>query len=485
MTFRDRVSFSAGNLRRMKLRTSLTSGGIMIAIAAFVAMLSFGAGNEAYVAKQFDDLGLLTTIQVFPKTGTASQDSSPPLDKEAIERFAAIPGVRLVYPYEAFAVTFRMGDSTIETKAQGLPVPASQTKLFSHLEAGHGFVADSSSGVILSHDLIEKCGVTNPDSAIGKRVIISVKVSRLDSALSHLISDKGVSLLDRAKRHPADSLLKREYLKKTFRAELAEIFRRLTSGFINARATVSETLTVSGVRPRRQMGGLKIEPAIIPAPVATRFSASGFNGNPADLFMALSNGTLFQGSGQDNGKNYPQVTVDFDPKTPYRSVRDSIEACGYRTFSFAARFEEIQKTFVYIDLALALIGLIALSTASLGIINTMVMSTSERRREIGILKSLGADQNDIRVLFLFESGIIGFLGTTAGIIFGWLIARGASAITQAYMQSHGFQRMELFAMPPWIVMIALGVGVSVSVAAGLYPAVRASRVDPVEALRSE
>jgi putative ABC transport system permease protein len=115
----------------------------------------------------------------------------------------------------------------------------------------------------------------------------------------------------------------------------------------------------------------------------------------------------------------------------------------------------------------------------------MVMSITERRKEIGILKSLGADDSDIRALFLVESGIIGLMGTVGGICFGWLIARVASAVAQAYMKSQGVPAIDLFALPPWLVLIALATGVAVSVLAGFYPAARAARVDPVEALRGE
>ena len=132
-----------------------------------------------------------------------------------------------------------------------------------------------------------------------------------------------------------------------------------------------------------------------------------------------------------------------------------------------------------------MIGLIALITASLGIVNTMVMSITERRREIGVLKSLGADELDIRWLFLVESGVIGVLGTTAGILCGWTITRIVSAIAQAYMRNQGIPPMDLFALPAWLISISLAVGIGVSVIAGFYPAARAARVDPVEALRND
>ena len=166
-------------------------------------------------------------------------------------------------------------------------------------------------------------------------------------------------------------------------------------------------------------------------------------------------------------------------------VSDSIEALGFRTFSFAAQFKEISRFFFYFDMFLGIIGLIALITASLGIVNTMVMSIIERKREIGLLKSLGADERDIRILFLFESGVIGALGALTGIFFGWLITRLASLVARAIMARQGVEEMELFALPVWLILTAFLFGLIVSLLAGFYPASRAARVDPVEALRNE
>ena len=162
-----------------------------------------------------------------------------------------------------------------------------------------------------------------------------------------------------------------------------------------------------------------------------------------------------------------------------------MEKLGFSEFRFAQEFEELQKFFFYFDLALSVVGLIALITASLGIVNTMVMSITERKREIGILKSLGADEGEIRGLFLVESGVIGVFGTIGGIALGWMIARIVSFIAQAYMRKEGIPEMELFAMPLWLILIALAVGVGVSMLAGFYPAARAARVDAVEALRND
>jgi putative ABC transport system permease protein len=88
-------------------------------------------------------------------------------------------------------------------------------------------------------------------------------------------------------------------------------------------------------------------------------------------------------------------------------------------------------------------------------------------------------------LFLVESGLIGALGTAVGILTGWVLTRIISFIAQIFMRNQGMPEMDLFALPPWLLLIAIAIGIGVSILAGSYPAARAARVDPVEALRGE
>ena len=488
MTFRDLVVVSAGNMWRMKLRATLTIAGVVIAIAAFVSMLSFGAGNQEYIENEFNELGLFSTMQVMPKNKESASDTTiyKKLDSGSLEQLALVPGVNLVYPYEAFSVNVTFGDSSIDSRAQALPSTAIQTKLFSRLVAGAAFDSNNSRQVIISETLMNKLGITAPDSAIGKELSISVRVSTIDSGLAHILVDNGESMLDRAKRIHYDSLLHSKYRGRVIRTEVNEVLRRFLNGFTKAKETISDTLVICGVRETMGSGGrLRVEPVSMPIETATKFTTKGFSGSPIEIFSAMSSGTLLTEPDDNSGKTFSQVTLDFNPKIPYKTIRDSVEGLGFRTFSFAAEFEKIQQVFIYFDLALGVVGLIALITASLGIVNTMVMSINERRREIGVLKSLGADDSDIRRLFLIESGVMGVLGTAGGILFGWIITRIVSAIAQAYMKSEGIPPLDLFALPVWLILIALGIGVGVNMLAGWYPAARAARVDPVAALRNE
>jgi putative ABC transport system permease protein len=487
MTSADMLRISFGNMWRMKLRTFLTVAGIVIAIAAFVSMISFGAGNQQNIEREYNKLGLFTTMQVYPKESKNDSGvvSKKKLDKKALDQIGSLPGVNLVYPYDAFDVKIRFGDSVVTSRAQAISSNAVQTKLFSNLSSGNSFTADSLKQLIVSSDLVKKLGIALPDSIVGKQLIVSVQVSQLDSGLTHIIREGGVSLWDRIKKIHFDSLLDKNYRNKIIRNEVNGVVQRFINGFMNAQETISDTLVVCGVRNASPMGRSRIESVILPIATAEHFRSTGFSGNPIDLFTSISSGNFLMQSEDENGKSYPQITIDFDSHVPYENIKNSVEALGYKTFSFAEQFNEIQKFFFYFDMALGVVGLIALITASLGIVNTMVMSIIERKREIGILKSLGADERDIGILFLFESGVIGIVGTVLGIFIGWLITRLVSIIAQSYMSNQGIPSMDLFALPLWLIIISLVVGVGVSVLAGSYPASRAAKVDPVEALRND
>jgi putative ABC transport system permease protein len=252
-------------------------------------------------------------------------------------------------------------------------------------------------------------------------------------------------------------------------------------------ASVSDTLTITAIAPENEHHGWQTSPLVIPERTARRLSTGGIvtSGNPADLLMSMREGTLFDSEGDFDSKSYPRVTLVLEPLANHKTVKDSVQAMGFKAFSFAEQFEEMQRFMVYYYLGLGVIGIIALITAALGIINTLVMSITERRREIGILKSLGGYENDIRMLFLVESAAIGAVGAAAGIVVGWIGTRVVALIMRIIMEREDIPAFDPFAMPVWLIVLALIFGVFVSVLAGLFPASRASKVDPVEALRTE
>jgi putative ABC transport system permease protein len=166
-------------------------------------------------------------------------------------------------------------------------------------------------------------------------------------------------------------------------------------------------------------------------------------------------------------------------------VQDKIKAMGYSAFSLNDLLQNAKRAFLIIDILLSVIGSIALAVSSLGIVNTMVMSILERTREIGIMKAIGGSDRDIRKIFLIEATTIGLLGGMAGIALGWLVGRVINFGANVYIERQGGEAGNLFSMPFWLIAGAIGFSVLVSLIAGSYPARRAARLDPIQALRHD
>jgi putative ABC transport system permease protein len=129
---------------------------------------------------------------------------------------------------------------------------------------------------------------------------------------------------------------------------------------------------------------------------------------------------------------------------------------------------------------------VALVVAALGIINTLLMAVLERYREIGTYKALGASNGDIRLLFLTEAGLVGLLGGLGGLLLGWVVSMVLGLVVNEYARQQGVhQAVVAFAFPWYLLGGAVLFAVVISVLAGVYPASRAARVDPIRALRGE
>ena len=169
--------------------------------------------------------------------------------------------------------------------------------------------------------------------------------------------------------------------------------------------------------------------------------------------------------------------------THYRANSSSVP--GDPTFSLLDLTRNLRRLFAILDLLLGIFGSLALAVASLGIINTLVMAILERRREIGVLKALGASDKDVRQLFFAEAGVMGLLGGVLGVVLGWGIGHAIQLATNYYLSQQQIPPEDIWSVPVWLVASAIAFSLLVSLAAGIYPASRAARLDPVEALRYE
>jgi putative ABC transport system permease protein len=171
--------------------------------------------------------------------------------------------------------------------------------------------------------------------------------------------------------------------------------------------------------------------------------------------------------------------------TKVSAVEAAIKKMGFATFSLFDTTRNLRLFFTVFDLLLGIFGGLALVVATLGIVNTLVMAILERRREIGVLKALGAADQDVRQLFFSEAAVMGLLGGVFGTGLGWAIGRALTFGTDLYLQRRNLPAVNVSLVPWWLALGAVAFAVGVSLVAGIYPASRAARLNPVEALRYE
>ncbi len=180
---------------------------------------------------------------------------------------------------------------------------------------------------------------------------------------------------------------------------------------------------------------------------------------------------------------FDEVKVKIADQKQLESVRDSIIEKGFTVMALTDTVDQANKIFTVIQIMLALFGIVALAVSAIGMFNTMTIALLERTNEIGTMKAIGATNKEIQLLFLTESIIIGFLGGIGGIIIGFLGAYMANSGFNLLARSLGGQPVDVFYTPLWFVIFILVFSTLVGLVTGVYPASRASRLNPLVALR--
>ena len=175
-----------------------------------------------------------------------------------------------------------------------------------------------------------------------------------------------------------------------------------------------------------------------------------------------------------------------------RSLNDTVQLVNwldsqeYDVESLQMMLDMANRGMIIIQTMLGSVGTVALLVASIGIANTMIMAVYERTKEIGILKAVGAAPGQIRALFVVEASLIGLLGGVLGIVSGWLLGKGLNVLILEILR---WQEVPMegtfFVVSWWLVLAALAFATLVGLLAGLYPAARAARLPPLDALRYE
>lgn len=450
---RDLTDLALRNLRESILRNALTTLGVAVGVASLVAMLSLGVGLQQLAAKRLSQSGLFDTVLVTPKNAFRGMgrpqrepESDKParvLDDDARKEMENLPNVIEVYPQIRFFTEVRFNNKPFATVVAGMPDSSRNSGSFDGMQ-GNFFSSTTANEAILQIEFAKDLS-DNPSSLVGQDLVLRyAERQALPSATTNI--DAPVN--------PAE-----------------------TSGGGFSVVPKELRLKIVGIvetEPAAGYGGYGNARLLMPLATASTLRAAQVN-DLRDIVRDSNSGKTAYASLSIRAKSPSQVDA----------LETSIKKMGFNAFSLLDASKSLRTFFSVFDLLLGIFGSLALAVATLGIVNTLVMAILERRREIGVLKALGAADSDVQQLFFVEAGVMGFFGGIFGVLFGWLLGRAITFGTNVYLQRQNLNPIELSSVPWWLVFSALAFAILVSLAAGLYPASRAAKLNPVDALRYE
>ncbi len=181
--------------------------------------------------------------------------------------------------------------------------------------------------------------------------------------------------------------------------------------------------------------------------------------------------------------NYLETKVKVSESAYLSDVRSEIMEMGFFVSALADTIDQAKKIFKIVQIVLGLFGLVALVVSSIGMFNTMTVMLLERTNEIGIMRSIGVSKRDIKKLFLFEAMVMGFLGGIGGVILGILGGEIANLAMNVLAKNFGGQSIDLFARPLWFLGVILISSTFIGFLTGVFPARRAGKLNPLDALK--
>jgi ABC-type antimicrobial peptide transport system permease subunit len=498
MSFFDILQLALRNLRQAKLRAFLTTMGVIVGVAVIVTMVSFGLGLQRNMLSRFKALDLFNEIQVFGRSLSAlvstraqsraarnenegrdrrsrlKPDVQPTriLDDDAVAEISTIPGVSYVEPSLMTATYVRVnGHSQIESIG-GASIPNASSR-FEKFIAGHMISSANADEAVVKGTFARDFGFEKPEDAIGKTIEF------LAAANESSRQSPGGSSTDKEAE---------EDLPNFFGLPLED--DRSREG--GCGGLVAKTFRIVGVlspeiKEGAGQGGLRglFPDARIYIPLAAAHEWSIEHRGPMSqvaLALARESGSL----GTSESEGYDSAVVRVNNPVALTGVRKRLTELGFGSFSIVDQLEQFRTVFLILDSVLGLLGGISLLVASFGIANTMIMSILERTREIGIMKAIGAEDREIKLIFFVEAAVLGLCGGVIGVLGAWAIDGIANRLAYRFiLKPQGASFVDFFSLPPWLTAGAILFALIVSILAALYPAARAARIDPVKALRHD
>jgi len=455
MKFVDQIRMARGNLRRQKGRTRLTMTSIVIGAFAVIAVLTITFAANSAVTRYFESTGRMLAIDLF------SYGNTPITDAQVAE-LENLPGVERVSPRINlyFFRGLESGDVTVRSFSAVGELPNGTT----------------SYPVLAGRELTE--------SDEGPVALIAQDIARafVGDDLESIVGTELTLVTDEYYRGP-------NQLQENCNDQTGEC------------EPVMIPFTVAGVIDTRQEVVFSLGFARAQS-VSTYYidvgSCEGYeNYSPGS---SCENGLLIDSYDSVADFGYPNLRIRAESVDTIPTIAQAlVSQFGMSNQlditqeqsdqSFVIGREDLQQILSFtrtLSLALLAIGGISLLVSAIGVINTMLMATLERTREIGVMRAIGASRSDITRIFTVEAGLLGFLGGVWGLAIATIVLVGISLLTNGF-ETFGYQLglAELIFTGIAPASIVVGLTTLMGILSGVIPARRAARMNPVDSLRYE
>lgn len=449
MKINEYIKMGFSNLNKRKFRTFLTSFAVAIGVMLIITMVSLVKGVENLIIDLTSEFNSINTISLLPNK---YEDLSAEVETNDKEDTSVEPNAKKITKSTLDTLTKR---KDIEDVVVSFETNATSLKLN------------------------DKKVSTFDISAIDTNYKFYSKLTE-DSAKAKLNKKDIKVLLDG--RFPKDNKSNEIVVTESLMKKL---------GYKKAKDIIGKDLEIIS---DRSISTLKEEPLTLKAKIVGIVNKDIDSGDTAKTTVAVANkiNTFFY---RDNNYTYEKVgasnvSVNVNSADNVKTVNTYInKKLGYMTMSMEDISQSVKSIFIVIKSVLAMGGIIVLFVASLGVINTMVMSIHERTRSIGVMKAVGASKKDIKNIFLVESGVIGFIGGLMGAIFSVINLQIIKLIASAFMSSKGIEDLSMldtiFISPLTISLVTILSAVIITILAGLYPSSKAAKLDPIQSLKYE
>lgn len=448
----DLLRMSGGSLFKRKFRTILTVLGVVIGTTSIVVMLSLGIGMKNSMLEEMQSYASLTTIQVNQpnRWGTSSDSGSDTeelfLDDALVETLKGLEHVTMVSPQLEASAILRMGNYESYLWIQGITPEAMERMAIPLAQGSYPKPGDPLTFIYGNQTLQDFRNVKTGTYEYWE----SGTLPPID-----LYNDPAYVIFDTDRYYMAGSTDENGQIipqPKKYIIEAAGIVAGGIDEWNNYSYGVYCDIDALKTQLQQVFKG-----RLIPGQPTTQ------SGKPyREIF-------------------YSTINVEVNEMDNVAEVQNLINMMGYETYAEAEWISSQMDQMNVIQAVLGGIGAVSLFVAAIGITNTMMMSIYERTKEIGIMKVIGCRIRDIQTLFLMEAGFIGLIGGILGVGFSY----GLSVIINNLVAQSDFGIAKISQIPLWLSLLSVVFAIGIGMLSGLFPSIRAMRLSPLAAIRSE